>query len=184
MKSDHGMSVMAGATETIASFIARTSLADLPPETVEKAKKAIADTFAVILAGAGSEVAGAAAPLRPSRRGNRRYPYPRQRHDGSGRDGRSREWHFRTRARFRRCAFDDAPPSERGDNGRRAREHWRTAHWRARLDRGVRSRRRGRREAGRRHHERALRTRLSRNRNARSLLCTRGARHTAQHRRG
>jgi 2-methylcitrate dehydratase PrpD len=60
-KADLGVSVMAGPTETIASFIARTSLADLPPETVEKAKKAIADTFAVILAGAGSEVA---EPLR------------------------------------------------------------------------------------------------------------------------
>ena len=47
---------MAGATETIASFIAGTSLADLPPDAPEKASKAIADTFAVILAGAGSEV--------------------------------------------------------------------------------------------------------------------------------
>ena len=51
----------AGATEAIASFIAATSLADLPAGAVEKAKKAIADTFAVILAGAGSEVA---EPLR------------------------------------------------------------------------------------------------------------------------
>ena len=47
---------MAGATETIATFIARTSLADLPPDAPEKAAKATADTFAVILAGAGSEV--------------------------------------------------------------------------------------------------------------------------------
>ena len=47
---------MAGATETIATFISRTSLADLPPDAPEKAAKAIADTFAVILAGAGSEV--------------------------------------------------------------------------------------------------------------------------------
>jgi 2-methylcitrate dehydratase PrpD len=52
---------MAGATEAIASFIVSTSLADLPPGAVEKSKKAIADTFAVILAGAGSEVA---EPLR------------------------------------------------------------------------------------------------------------------------
>src|SRR5262245_35760186 len=51
----------AGATEAIASFIAGMSLADLPPEALDKAKKAIADTFAVILAGAGSEVA---EPLR------------------------------------------------------------------------------------------------------------------------
>src|SRR5262245_41971394 len=50
-----------GATEAIASFITGTSLGDLPPDAVEKAKKAIADTFAVILAGAGSEVA---EPLR------------------------------------------------------------------------------------------------------------------------
>ena len=50
-----------GATEAIASFIAATSLADLPAEAVEKSKKAITDTIAVILAGAGSEVA---EPLR------------------------------------------------------------------------------------------------------------------------
>jgi 2-methylcitrate dehydratase PrpD len=50
-----------GATEAIASFIASTSLADLPSGAVEKAKKAITDTFAAILAGAGSEVA---EPLR------------------------------------------------------------------------------------------------------------------------
>ena len=46
-----------GATAAIASFVATTSLSDLPPAAVEKSKKAIADTFAVILAGAGSEVA-------------------------------------------------------------------------------------------------------------------------------
>jgi len=45
-----------GATEAIASFIFGTSLGDLPPDATEKAAKAIADTFAVILAGAGSEV--------------------------------------------------------------------------------------------------------------------------------
>ena len=48
---------MAGATEAIASFLAKSSLADLPAGSEEKAKKAIADTFAVILAGAGAEVA-------------------------------------------------------------------------------------------------------------------------------
>jgi 2-methylcitrate dehydratase PrpD len=46
-----------GATAAIASFLTATSLADLPSGAVEKSKKAIADTFAVILAGAGSEVA-------------------------------------------------------------------------------------------------------------------------------
>ena len=50
-----------GATAAFASFIAGTSLNDLPPGAVEKATKAIADTFAVILAGSGSEVA---EPLR------------------------------------------------------------------------------------------------------------------------
>jgi 2-methylcitrate dehydratase PrpD len=48
---------VAGATEAIASFVASTSLGDLPAGAIEKSKKAIADTFAVILAGAGSEVA-------------------------------------------------------------------------------------------------------------------------------
>jgi 2-methylcitrate dehydratase PrpD len=52
---------MAGATETIARFISSTSLADLPEGAVEKSKKAIADTVAAMLAGAGSEVA---VPLR------------------------------------------------------------------------------------------------------------------------
>lgn len=49
-----------GATEAIAAFIEGTAAADFPEEAAEKAKKAIADTFAVILAGAGSE---AAVPL-------------------------------------------------------------------------------------------------------------------------
>lgn len=48
---------MAGLTETLARFIGTTHSGDIPPEAMEKAKKAIADTFAVILAGAGSEVA-------------------------------------------------------------------------------------------------------------------------------
>lgn len=48
---------MAGLTETLASFIRDSNLGDLPQGGIEKAKKAIADTFAVILAGAGSEVA-------------------------------------------------------------------------------------------------------------------------------
>ena len=48
---------MARLTETLARFIHDTGLADLPTGAVEKAKKVIADTFAVILAGAGSEVA-------------------------------------------------------------------------------------------------------------------------------
>jgi 2-methylcitrate dehydratase PrpD len=46
-----------GATAAIAEFITHTSVADFPPASTEKAKKALADTFAVIVAGAGSEVA-------------------------------------------------------------------------------------------------------------------------------
>ncbi len=45
-----------GATAAIADFIHGTSAKDFPPRAQELAKKAIADTFAVILAGAGSEV--------------------------------------------------------------------------------------------------------------------------------
>ena len=47
---------LTGATERVASFIAATRLADIPDDAIPKAKKAIADTFAVILAGAASEV--------------------------------------------------------------------------------------------------------------------------------
>ena len=46
-----------GATAAIAQFIVQTATADFPAGSTEKAKKAIADTFAVIIAGAGSEVA-------------------------------------------------------------------------------------------------------------------------------
>ena len=49
-----------GATAAIATFIAETSTPDFPPGSAEKAGKAITDTFAAIIAGAGSEVA---APL-------------------------------------------------------------------------------------------------------------------------
>jgi len=45
-----------GATAAIAAFIANTSTNDFPQHAAEKAKKAIADTFGVIVAGAGSEV--------------------------------------------------------------------------------------------------------------------------------
>jgi len=45
-----------GLTESIACFITANSLSDIPPVALDKAKKAIADTFAVILAGAGAEV--------------------------------------------------------------------------------------------------------------------------------
>ncbi|HSQ05193.1 MAG TPA: MmgE/PrpD family protein [Burkholderiales bacterium] len=48
---------MPGLTETIAHFIHEKSLADCPEAAIDKAKKVIADTFAVILSGAGSEVA-------------------------------------------------------------------------------------------------------------------------------
>src|SRR5262245_9168612 len=46
-----------GATEAIATFLAATSARDFPAAAEDKAKRAIADTFAVILAGAGSEEA-------------------------------------------------------------------------------------------------------------------------------
>jgi 2-methylcitrate dehydratase PrpD len=48
---------MTGLTEALAEFIHAKTLQDLPPDALDKAKKAIADTFAAMLAGAGSEVA-------------------------------------------------------------------------------------------------------------------------------
>lgn len=48
---------MTGATARVAAFIHDTALSDLPPDAIPKAQKAIADTFAVILSGAASEVA-------------------------------------------------------------------------------------------------------------------------------
>jgi len=48
---------MPGLTETVARFVQQARLTDMPAEAPEKAKKVVADTFAVILAGAGSEVA-------------------------------------------------------------------------------------------------------------------------------
>jgi len=48
---------MAGLTEALAEFIHGKTLQDLPPDALDKAKKGIADTFVVILAGAGSKVA-------------------------------------------------------------------------------------------------------------------------------
>lgn len=48
---------MIGLTETLAAFIQAKTLQDMPPDAFGKAKKAIADTVAVMLAGAGSEVA-------------------------------------------------------------------------------------------------------------------------------
>jgi 2-methylcitrate dehydratase PrpD len=52
---------MPGLTETIARFIADAGLRSVPAEAIENSKRVLADTFAVILAGAGSEVA---EPLR------------------------------------------------------------------------------------------------------------------------
>jgi 2-methylcitrate dehydratase PrpD len=52
---------MPGLTETIASFIADAGLHSVPADAIENSKRVLADTFAVILAGAGSEVA---EPLR------------------------------------------------------------------------------------------------------------------------
>ena len=48
---------MTGLTEALAQFIHDKTLQDCPPGALDKAKKALADTFAVMLAGAGSEVA-------------------------------------------------------------------------------------------------------------------------------
>ena len=48
---------MAGLTESIARFVAATGAGDFPVQATEKAKKVIADTFACIIAGAGSETA-------------------------------------------------------------------------------------------------------------------------------
>src|SRR5688572_21448982 len=65
---------MTGATEAVATFISRTSLAALPADAPEKAAKAIADTFAVMLAGAGSEVREPL--LRYANAGHERGPVP------------------------------------------------------------------------------------------------------------
>ncbi len=48
---------MTGLTETIARFIVDAGLHCVPAEAIENSKRVLADTFAVILAGAGSEVA-------------------------------------------------------------------------------------------------------------------------------
>jgi 2-methylcitrate dehydratase PrpD len=48
---------MLGLTEALAAFIQAKTLQDVPVDALDRAKKAIADTFAVMLAGAGSEVA-------------------------------------------------------------------------------------------------------------------------------
>ena len=47
-----------GLTEAVARFVAATGADHFPPEAIEKAKKVVADTFACIIAGAGSETAG------------------------------------------------------------------------------------------------------------------------------
>jgi len=46
-----------GATAAISDFIVNTSAQDFPSDATEKSKKVIADTYAVLLAGVGSEVA-------------------------------------------------------------------------------------------------------------------------------
>ena len=48
---------MAGLTESIARFVVGADRRSLPAVAIENAKRVLADTFAVILAGAGSEVA-------------------------------------------------------------------------------------------------------------------------------
>ncbi|HET9663185.1 MAG TPA: MmgE/PrpD family protein, partial [Burkholderiales bacterium] len=51
------MTTMTGLTETLARFIHERTLRDLPDGAIDKAKKTIADTCAVILAGSVSELA-------------------------------------------------------------------------------------------------------------------------------
>ena len=48
---------MPGLTEAIARFVADTGASDFPPDAIDNAKKVVADTFACIIAGAGSETA-------------------------------------------------------------------------------------------------------------------------------
>jgi 2-methylcitrate dehydratase PrpD len=48
---------MSGLTETIARFVAKTNASDFPAKAIDNAKKVVADTFACIIAGAGSETA-------------------------------------------------------------------------------------------------------------------------------
>ena len=60
---------MQGLTETIAHFIAGNEVRDFPPDAIEKSKKVLVDTFACILAGAGSEVAEVAAGVADSTAG-------------------------------------------------------------------------------------------------------------------
>lgn len=48
---------MIGLTEALVEFIHSKTLDDVPSDALDKVKKAIADTLAVILARAGSEVA-------------------------------------------------------------------------------------------------------------------------------
>ena len=45
---------MTGLTAALAAFIHDKTLKDVPPEALDKAKQAIANTFAVILAGASA----------------------------------------------------------------------------------------------------------------------------------
>ena len=47
---------MPGLTENIARFIFQTTYENIPATAIAQSKKSITDTFAVILAGANSEV--------------------------------------------------------------------------------------------------------------------------------
>ena len=106
---------MTGLTEALAQFIHDKTVQDFPPAAIDKAKRALADTFAVILAGAGSEVA---PPL---------MRYVEQASDsgtspilGSGRMVSPEmaalcQRDLWPRARLRRRAIHDASASERGD---------------------------------------------------------------------
>src|SRR5215813_12290275 len=45
-----------GATDAVARFVTRTTLADLPADVVQQGKRCLIDGFGVILAGSTSEV--------------------------------------------------------------------------------------------------------------------------------
>lgn len=92
---------MTGATERIASFIRTSALEHAPPEAIPKAKKAIADTFAAILAGAGSEVAPPLMAYVENMRAAGNTPIFGTGRSAAPETGGARERHLRTRARLR-----------------------------------------------------------------------------------
>jgi hypothetical protein len=86
----------------------------LPADAIPKAKKAIADTFAAVLSGVGSEVAEPLMRYVEASHASRPCPFSAPRVELAG-DGGARERHVRARARLRRRALDDAGAPERRD---------------------------------------------------------------------